>query len=853
MTIERLLTPTTTVGRAQPPLVAAAAAVRLWPCAAKSCPESFSRRRLFVTSNGTATLKKTCANNPLLLASTRRNKSTTSTEGSAPYEPPASVVQWEELAKKELSRSTKTVNSLRTNRVSPEGIAVQPVYYDLDGEDPEMPGVYPFTRGPYATMYTGRPWTIRQYAGFSTAKESNEFYKKNLKGGQQGLSVAFDLPTHRGYDSDHERVVGDVGMAGVSIDTVEDMKVLFDGIDLSKVSVSMTMNGAVLPVMAMYVQAAVEAEEVLGSESKFREGDGDMGKPSILSSLRGTIQNDILKEYLVRNTYIYPPTPSIHRVISDIMGYTAGNMPKFNSISISGYHIQEAGADAALELGFTIADGLEYVRVATDSAGLAVDDVAPRLSFFWGVGMNYYMEIAKLRAARRLWSTLLTEHFNPSNPKSLLLRTHCQTSGYSLTESQPLNNVIRTTLEALAAVQGGTQSLHTNSYDEAVGLPTVHTARVARNTQLILQEETGICDVADPWGGSYMMESLTEEIYSKALDIIEEVEAMGGMTKYIESGLAKLRVEESATKKQGRIDSGEDVVVGVNKYALDEKENEEGGEDEMQEVLQIDNTRVREEQIQRLNNVKAKRDKETVREALERLERSAQLDRSTSQGADQDNLMKLSIDAAKARCTLGEISLALEKAWGRHVPTSTVVQGAYGASFTTSSSGDNGGSTKAKESSQEEYESVLSRVKKFEEREGRRPRILVAKMGQDGHDRGAKVIASGFSDMGFDVDIGPLFQTPEEVALQALDSDVHVIGISSQAAGHRTLLPALKEELIRRDAGHIIVVAGGVIPPQDYDFLMKESKCCSTVFGPGTRITDAAREVLDLIPSSAEE
>lgn len=657
--------------------------------------------------------------------------------------------------------------------------------------------------------------------------------------------MAFDLPTHRGYDSDHPRVVGDVGMAGVSIDTIEDMKILFDGIPLDKISVSMTMNGAVLPVMAMYVQAAIEQQEALGGESVFLEGGGDDSqsaeKKSVLSSLRGTIQNDILKEYMVRNTFIYDPKPSMNRVIADIMGFTAHNMPKFNSLSISGYHIQEAGADAALELGLTIADGLEYVRTAVGPAGLSVDDVAPRLSFFWGIGMQFYMEIAKMRAARRIWARLLTEKFAPKNPKSLLLRTHCQTSGYSLTEQQPMNNVIRTTIEALAAVMGGTQSLHTNSYDEAVGLPTVQTARVARNTQLVIQEETGIADVADPFGGSYMMESMTDEIEAKALEIILEVEAAGGMTEYINSGMAKLRIEESATRKQGRIDSGEDTVVGVNKYKLNE------GEEEAQDVLQIDNTLVREKQIARISEVKATRDETAVKDVLDRLEQSARLDRSTSNGNDPQNLMALCIEAARVRCTLGEISQALENVWGRHVPSSTVVQGAYSASFTSASSAS-GGSGGNNKDSRDEYDAILREVEDFEKTEGRRPRILVAKMGQDGHDRGAKVIASGFSDLGFDVDVGPLFQTPEEVAMQALDSDVHVIGISSQAAGHRTLLPALKKELESRGADHIVVVAGGVIPPQDYDYLINETKSCIAVFGPGTRITDAAKKVLGVIP-----
>eukprot|EP00979_Chaetoceros_neogracilis_P000890 scaffold187_cov266-Chaetoceros_neogracile.AAC.20 len=644
-----------------------------------------------------------------------------------------------------------------------------------------------------------------------------------MAGGQQGLSVAFDLATHRGYDSDHERVTGDVGMAGVAVDSILDMKTLFDGIPLDKVSVSMTMNGAVLPTLGMYIQAALE-QNINEDESV------------VLKKLRGTVQNDILKEFMVRNTYIYPPKPSIDRIVSDIMGFMSTEMPKFNSISISGYHMQEAGADVALELGFTLADGLEYIRTGVDNAKLDVDDIAPRLSFFWGIGMNYYLEIAKMRAARRIWSTLVKKNFNPKNPKSLLLRTHCQTSGYSLTEAQPMNNVIRTTIDAMAAVQGGTQSLHTNSYDEAVGLPTVQTSRIARNTQLILQEETGICDVADPWGGSYMMESLTDEVAEKAMQIIEDVEEAGGMTEYIGSGIAKLRIEESATKKQGRIDSGEDVVVGVNKYCLEGKDREEN-----QDVLQIDNSSVREQQIVQLEKLKSERDEKKVAAALAKLEASARLERNTSRGDDPDNLLRLSIEAAKVRCTLGEISYALEKVWGRHRPTSSVVQGAYGSAFSTK--------TDAQKTKQE-YEEVLREVQEFEKREGRRPRILVAKMGQDGHDRGMKVIASGFSDLGADVDIGPLFSTPEEVVLQALDSDVHVIGISSQAAGHKTLLPALKKELENKNASHIVVVAGGVIPHQDYDFLLKETKSCQAIFGPGTRITDALREVVSLIPTN---
>jgi len=662
--------------------------------------------------------------------------------------------------------------------------------------------VYPYKRGVYASMYSGRPWTIRQYAGFSTAEESNAFYRKCLAAGQQGLSVAFDLATHRGYDSDHPRVVGDVGMAGVPVDSVEDMKALFDEIPLQNTSVSMTMNGAVLPVMSMFIVAA--EEQCVPTES-----------------LRGTIQNDILKEFMVRNTFIYPPKESM-RIIGDIFEYTSKYMPKFNSISISGYHMQEAGADAKLELAFTIADGLEYVRTAL-SRGLAVDDVAPRLSFFFGIGMNFYMEIAKLRAARQLWATLMRQHFDPKNEKSLLLRTHCQTSGYSLTEQDPYNNAIRTTIEAMAAVLGGTQSLHTNSLDEAVGLPTEFSSRIARNTQLILQEETGIKNVADPFGGSHMMESLTDDLYSAALEVINEIEDMGGMTKFIESGMAKLRIEESATKKQGRIDSGREVIVGVNKFRLDE-------EDDLN-ILQIDNSAVREKQVRKLEQLKKNRNSDDVKAALARLREAA-----SDTSGDPRNLMELSVEAARVRCTLGEISEALESVWGRHVPNNTVVQGAYASNFANTE--------------KEEYEMTTQLVEIFLAEEGRRPRILVAKMGQDGHDRGAKVIASGFSDLGFDVDVGPLFSTPEEVARQAIDADVHVIGVSSQAAGHRALVPSLVEELARQDAKHILVVCGGVIPRQDYEELFDAG--CAAIFGPGTRITDAAREVLRKIEMSRQ-
>mmetsp|Transcript_33742 Transcript_33742/g.43107 ORF Transcript_33742/g.43107 Transcript_33742/m.43107 type:complete len:757 (+) Transcript_33742:65-2335(+) len=710
--------------------------------------------------------------------------------------------QWIPKAEKELKGE---VDSIVWE--SPEGINVKPLYTKKDLEELDIaqaPGCAPFTRGPYATMYTKRPWTVRQYAGFSTAEESNKFYHRNLKAGQQGLSVAFDLATHRGYDSDHPRVAGDVGMAGVPVDSIEDMKILFDGISLDKVSVSMTMNGAVLPILACYVAAAEEQ----GVDQKL---------------LAGTIQNDILKEFMVRNTFIYPPAPSM-RVISDIFGYTSEHMPKYNSISISGYHMQEAGADSKLELAFTLADGIEYVRTAV-KAGLDVDKVAPRLSFFFAIGMNFYMEVAKLRAARTLWHKLMTENFQPKNPKSTMLRTHCQTSGYSLTEQDPYNNIVRTSVEAMAAVMGGTQSLHTNSFDEALGLPTDFSARIARNTQLILQEETYITKVIDPWGGSYMMESLTNELIQSAEEIIKEVDEMGGMTKYIESGTAKLRIEEAATKKQGRIDSKEDTIVGVNKYVLEKPD--------LVDVLQIDNSAVRESQIARLNRVKAERDESKAQECLDKLRESASSTETTSAGTHPMNLMKLSIDAAKAYCTVGEISDALEEVWDRHNPRAEIVQGAY-SSVLSQNSGAN-----------EEYQSVLKRVEDFAEKEGRRPRILVAKMGQDGHDRGAIVIASGFSDLGFDVDVSPLFQTPEEVAQQAIDADVHVVGASSQAAGHKTLVPALIKALKDQGADHIVVVAGGVIPPQDYEFLYEAG--VAKIFGPGTRIPNAAMETLDAV------
>ncbi|KAJ3049469.1 hypothetical protein HK097_009548 [Rhizophlyctis rosea] len=675
---------------------------------------------------------------------------------------------------------------------------VKPLYTKADvAEVPdEIPGKYPYTRGPYASMYTFRPWTVRQYAGFSTVEESNAFYRRNLAAGQQGLSVAFDLATHRGYDSDHPRVSGDVGMAGVAIDSVEDMKRLFDGIPLNKMSVSMTMNGAVLPILAMYIVAAEEQ----GAKQ---------------SELAGTIQNDILKEFMVRNTFIYPPEPSMN-IIGDIFEYTAQNMPKYNSISISGYHIQEAGADNALELAFTIADGLEYVRTGI-KAGMTIDQFAPRLSFFFGIGMNFYMEIAKLRAARRLWATLIKEKFEPKSAKSLLLRTHCQTSGWSLTEQDPYNNVIRTTIEAMAATLGGTQSLHTNALDEAIALPSEFSARIARNTQLILQMEAHIPKVADPWGGSYMMESLTNELYNTAKEIIDEVESMGGMAKAVASGMPKLRIEEAAAKRQARIDSGQEVIVGVNKFQAPK-------DDEKVEVLAIDNTQVRNAQIAKINQLRESRDEQKAQTALNAL--------TTCAKDGNGNLLALAIEASKARCTVGEISYALEKTWGRHNPTVRVVSGAYMSEYGQSS----------------DIADTLAMVEKFQEEEGRRPRILVGKMGQDGHDRGAKVIATGFADLGFDVDIGPLFQTPEEVARQAIDADVHVIGVSSQAAGHKTLVPELIKELKKEGAGDKIVVVGGVIPHQDYEFLQKAG--VAAIFGPGTKIPLAAQEVIRKIQAA---
>lgn len=707
----------------------------------------------------------------------------------------ATLAQWEALAAKESKGKSPDHLVWKT----PEGIDVKPLYTAADIKDlpyaDTMPGLAPFVRGPKATMYAGRPWTIRQYAGFSTAAESNAFYRKNLAAGQQGASVAFDLATHRGYDSDHPRVTGDVGKAGVAIDSVEDMKILFDGIPLDTVSVSMTMNGAVLPVLAMYI---VAAEEQGVSQDK----------------LSGTIQNDILKEFMVRNTYIYPPEGSM-RIIADIIGYTSEFMPKYNSISISGYHIQEAGADAALELAFTLADGKEYIETAL-KAGLDIDQFAPRLSFFFGIGMNFYMEIAKLRAARLLWNRIVKE-YNPKKADSRILRTHCQTSGWSLTEQDPYNNVIRTTIEALAAVFGGTQSLHTNAFDEAIALPTEFSARIARNTQIVIQEETGITKVVDPWGGSYMMEKLTQDIADKAWAIIEDVQARGGMAKAIEQGEPKLRIEESAARKQARIDRGEDVIVGVNKYVLKK-------EDEI-DVLEIDNTSVREQQIARLKEIRASRDAKACQAALDALTAWAK--------SGEGNGLDLAIKAARARATVGEISDAVEKVWGRYNANAKTVSGVYGSSYQNDS----------------DWTEMQSDIRAFEEKHGRRPRMLVAKMGQDGHDRGAKVIATAFADVGFDIDLSPLFSTPAEVAKQAIENDVHVIGVSSQAAGHKTLVPDLIAALKEQGAEDIIVVVGGVIPRQDYDFLYAAG--VKGIFGPGTKIPVSARKVLDAISKAA--
>ena len=687
--------------------------------------------------------------------------------------------------------------------LTPEGIAIKQVYTAADIAHLDHlgfgAGQAPYLRGPYASMYVQNPWTIRQYAGFSTAEASNAFYRRNLAGGQKGLSVAFDLATHRGYDSDHPRVQGDVGKAGVAIDSVEDMKILFDQIPLDQMSVSMTMNGAVLPVLAFYI---VAAEEQGVSPEK----------------LAGTIQNDILKEFMVRNTYIYPPAPSM-RIIADIFSYTAAHMPKFNSISISGYHMQEAGATADLELAYTLADGLEYVRAGL-AAGMKIDEFAPRLSFFWAIGMNHFMEIAKLRAGRLLWAKLM-QQFNPNNPKSLALRTHCQTSGYSLTEQDPYNNVARTAIEALAAVLGGTQSLHTNALDEAIALPTDFSARIARNTQLYLQLETDVTKVVDPWGGSYYVETLTHELADKAWALIQEVEELGGMAQAIETGLPKLRIEEAAARKQARIDSGKETIVGVNRYRTTEKTEVE--------VLDIDNDAVRESQIARLKIIRASRDTVAVKVALAAITEAAGVrltDMATDNEKEAHNLLALAVTAARARATLGEISDALEAQYGRHQATTRTVSGVYSQEM----------------SHNEAFEQARAAAEEFAAHEGRRPRMLVAKMGQDGHDRGAKIIATSFADVGFDVDIAPLFQTPAEVARQAADNDVHVVGVSSLAAGHKTLLPQLLTELRQLGREDILVIAGGVIPAQDYQFLYDAG--VAGVYGPGTVIATAAMEIL---------
>ncbi len=698
--------------------------------------------------------------------------------------------KWRELASKELKGADPDTLTWQT----PEGIDVKPLYTadDLEGLEAAggLPGIEPFVRGPRATMYANRPWTIRQYAGFSTAEESNAFYRQNLAAGQMGLSVAFDLATHRGYDSDHPRVVGDVGKAGVAIDSVEDMKLLFDGIPLEKMSVSMTMNGAVLPVLAGYVVAAEE-----------------QGVTQDL--LTGTIQNDILKEFMVRNTYIYPPAPSM-RIVADIIEYTAKNMPRFNSISISGYHMQEAGATAVQELGFTLADGLEYARFAA-SRGLSVDDFAGRLSFFFAIGMNFFMEVAKLRAARLLWSRIMTE-LGAKKPGSKMLRTHCQTSGVSLTEQDPYNNIVRTAYEAMAAVLGGTQSLHTNSFDEAIALPSDFAARIARNTQLILAEETGVTHVIDPLGGSYYVEHLTQSLANEAWKLIQEVEQLGGMTKAVESGMPKLRIEEAAARRQARIDQGDETIVGVNKYRL---ENEPPVD-----VREIDNTEVRRQQLARLETIKRERDPQRVQAALDALTRAAE---------SEGNLLELSIEATRARATVGEISDALEKVFGRYRANIRTISGVYGGAY----------------AGNEEFQTIRKEVDAFAREEGRQPRILVAKLGQDGHDRGAKVIATAFADLGFDVDIGPLFQTPEEAAREAIENDVHVVGVSSQAAGHKTLVPQLIDALREQGARDIVVVVGGVIPASDYDFL--RSAGVAAVFGPGSNIPRAASEILRIV------
>jgi len=698
------------------------------------------------------------------------------------------VQKWKELAEKELRG--KSLEAL--TRKTPEGIDIKPLYTDLDTKELEcagtLPGFDPFVRGPKATMYAGRPWTIRQYAGFSTAKESNAFYRKNLAAGQKGLSVAFDLATHRGYDSDHPRVTGDVGKAGVAIDSVEDMKILFDQIPLDQMSVSMTMNGAVLPILAGYIVAAEEQ----GVKHE---------------QLMGTIQNDILKEYLTRNTYIYPPEPSM-RIISDIIGFCSDHMPKFNTVSISGYHIMEAGADSVLQTAFTLADGLEYVKAAL-ATGLDIDKFAPRLSFFFGIGMNFFMDIAMLRAARFLWAELMGQ-FNPTNPKSKMLRTHCQTSGWSLTQQDPYNNIIRTTLECLSAVLGGTQSLHTNSFDEAVGLPTELSARISRNTQIIVQEETHICDVVDPLGGSYYVETLTQNIIDEVRKILQEIEDLGGMAKAIESGMPKMRIEEVAARRQARIDQGQDVIVGVNKYRV---------EDEAPIPVREVSETVRKEQVDRLAQIRKTRDNAAVEKALDDITRACE---------NGGNLLAACLPAVRARATVGEISDAMEKVFTRFVATTQCISGVY-----------------AQNADPEILASLRKRTADFEKKTGRRPRILLSKMGQDGHDRGVKVIATAYADFGFDVDLGPMFQTPEEAAKMAVENDVHLVGVSSLAAGHKTLVPQVIAELKKQGASDIKVVVGGIIPPGDYDFLKKAG--AAGIFGPGTVVTDAANQTLNVI------
>ena len=710
---------------------------------------------------------------------------------NSPEFQPASMEQWLKAA----AKSAPGGNVEALNWVTPDGITVKPLYTAADVAGlpftDTLPGFEPFIRGPQATMYAVRPWTIRQYAGFSTAEESNAFYRKALAAGGQGVSVAFDLATHRGYDSDHPRVTGDVGKAGVAIDSVEDMKILFDGIPLDKISVSMTMNGAVLPVLAGYIVAAEE------------QGVAQ-------DQLSGTIQNDILKEFMVRNTYIYPPEPSM-KIIGDIIEYTAQKMPKFNSISISGYHMQEAGANQALELAFTLADGKEYVKTAM-AKGLDVDAFAGRLSFFWAIGMNFYLEIAKMRAARLLWARIM-KGFDAKNPKSLMLRTHCQTSGWSLTEQDPYNNIVRTTIEAMAAVFGGTQSLHTNALDEAIALPTAFSSRIARNTQLIIQEETHITNVVDPWAGSYLMESLTQEMADKAWAIIEEVEAMGGMTRAVDSGWAKLKIEASAAEKQARIDSGKDVIVGVNKYKL--------AKEDPVEILEVDNMKVRDAQIARLQQIRATRDTAAVQAALAALTEAAR--------SGQGNLLDLAIQAVRLRATVGEVSDALEAVYGRHRADIQKVTGVYAAAY----------------DSAEGWEKLQGEIAAFAETYGRRPRVMIAKLGQDGHDRGAKVVATAYADLGFDVDMGPLFQTPEECARQAIENDVHAVGVSTLAAGHKTLVPAIIAELKKQGADDIIVFVGGVIPQQDYDCLFEAG--VKGVYGPGTPIPASAKDVLEQI------